>query len=119
MIVKLIVWATKRSYAIERMRRVLYEFKIGGLPTNISYLRRIMNIPDFVNGFYDTSFLDKHKEYLQKALNKDDEEGEVVAMIAAYIDYIANLEENIDKNSDNNIVNRWRQFGLQKGVLRI
>lgn len=119
MIGKLIVWATKRTYAIERMRRVLYEFKIGGLPTNISYLRRIMNIPDFVNGCYDTSFLIKHKDTLQKALNREDEEGENVAMIAAYIDYIANLDENIDNNCDNNIVNRWRQFGLQKGVLRI
>ena len=28
MIGKLIVWATTRQYAIERMRRVLYEYKI-------------------------------------------------------------------------------------------
>ena len=39
MIGKLIVWATNRQFAIERMRRVLYEFKITGLKTNISYLR--------------------------------------------------------------------------------
>ena len=31
MIGKLIVWATTRQYAIERMRRVLYEYKITGL----------------------------------------------------------------------------------------
>ncbi len=31
MIGKLIVWATTREYAIERMRRVLYEYKITGI----------------------------------------------------------------------------------------
>ena len=33
MIGKLIVWATTREFAIERMRRVLYEYKITGLKT--------------------------------------------------------------------------------------
>ena len=37
MIGKLIVWATSREYAIERMRRVLHEYKITGLKTNISF----------------------------------------------------------------------------------
>ena len=50
MIGKLIVWATTREFAIERMRRVLYEYKITGLKTNIGYLRHIMNVPDFVEG---------------------------------------------------------------------
>ncbi len=45
MIGKLIVWATTRQYAIERMRRVLYEYKITGLKTNLSYLKRIMHTP--------------------------------------------------------------------------
>lgn len=50
MIGKLIVWATCREYAIERMRRVLFEYKITGVKTNIAYLRRIMDTPDFVTG---------------------------------------------------------------------
>ena len=50
MIGKLIVWAVTRQYAIERMRRVLYEFKITGLKTNISYLRRIIVRPGFCQG---------------------------------------------------------------------
>ena len=56
MIGKLIVWATTRQYAIERMRRVLHEYKITGLKTNIGYLRRIMDTSDFVQGKYDTYF---------------------------------------------------------------
>ena len=60
MIGKLIVWATTRQYAIERMRRVLYEYKITGLKTNLSYLKRIMHTPDFVKGEYNTLFIEKN-----------------------------------------------------------
>ena len=121
MIGKLIVWATSREYAIERMRRVLHEYKITGLKTNISYLRRIMDIPDFVHGTYDTSFIGKHGEEVQHPVNPGDEhESENIAMIAAYMDYLMNLEENVSGSSvDNRPISRWREFGLQKGVLRI
>ena len=121
MIGKLIVWATNRGYAIERMRRVLHEYKITGLKTNISYLRRIMDIPDFVNGCYDTSFIEKNAGSLQRPANPDDEhKSENIALVAAYMDYLMNLEENNpDNSSDKGPISRWREFGLQKGVLRI
>ena len=48
-----------------------------------------------------------------------EEEKETIAMIAAYIDYLMNLEENKSPSSDNRPISRWREFGLQKGVLRI
>lgn len=119
MIGKLIVWATTRQYAIERMRRVLYEYKITGLKTNISYLKRIMHIPDFVRGEYCTSFLEKNAKMLRRS-NGNNEEIENMAIIAAYIDYLMNLEENKSNQlPDNRPISRWREFGLQKGVLRI
>ena len=47
-------------------------------------------------------------------------ESENIAMIAAYMDYLMNLEENASGSSgDNRPISRWREFGLQKGVLRI
>lgn len=119
MIGKLIVWATTRQFAIERMRRVLYEYKITGLKTNISYLRHIMNVPDFVEGNYNTLFIPKHQEMLKEWAGKKEEETENIAMIAAYIDYLMNLEENKSASSDNRPISRWKEFGLQKGVLRI
>ena len=119
MIGKLIVWATTRQYAIERMRRVLYEYKIAGLKTNLGYLKRIMHISDFVKGEYNTLFIEKNSRMLLRN-NGQNEELENVAMVAAYIDYIMNLEENQSGNSsDARPISRWREFGLQKGVLRI
>ena len=119
MIGKLIVWATTRQFAIERMRRVLYEYKITGMKTNISYLRHIMHVPDFVEGRYNTLFIPKHQDMLRKWAGIKEEETENIAMIAAYIDYLMNLEENKSATGDNRPISRWREFGLKKGVLRI
>lgn len=120
MIGKLIVWATTRRYAIERMRRVLYEYKITGIKTNLTYLLKIMNTPDFEKGTYDTLFLEKNASYLNNEINSDEKETENIAVIAAYMDYIMNLEENKPvSESDNRPISRWKAFGLQKGVLRI
>ena len=45
---------------------------------------------------------------------------EDVAIIAAYIDYMINLEEsNTVTLSENRAINKWKDFGKQKGVLRI
>lgn len=119
MIGKLIVWATTRQYAIERMRRVLYEYKLTGLKTNLGYLKRIMHMPDFVRGEYDTLFIEKHERMLLRSSGTN-EEFENMALIAAYIDYLMNLEENRGSLSgDTRPISRWREFGLQKGVLRI
>lgn len=120
MIGKLIVWATTRQFAIERMKRVLWEYRITGPKTNINYLRRIMDVPDFADGDYDTSFILKNEILLRPHENEGDREHEEVAMITAYIDYLMNLEENAPTSAaDNRPISRWREFGLQKGVLRI
>ena len=119
MIGKLIVWATTRQYAIERMRRVLYEYKITGVKTNLAYLKRIMHVPDFVKGEYNTLFIEKNARMLVRT-NTANEELENIAMIAAYMDYLVNLEENVSAQlPDARPISRWREFGLQKGVLRI
>ena len=120
MIGKLIVWATTREYAIERMRRVLYEYKITGLTTNIRYLRRIIDVPEFKEGNYNTHFIERNEERLRPRSGfKND--SEPMAVIAAYIDYLMNLEENssVSPTNDGSAISRWRAFGLQKGVLRV
>ena len=119
MISKLIVRAVNRKYAIERLQRVLHEYKITGVTTNINYLKRIIDIPDFVNGQYDTGFISKHTDTLKSETISENKEIEDIALIAAYIDYIVNLEENRSDKTDNRPDNRWRNFGLHKGILRI
>lgn len=118
MIGKLIVWATTREYAIERMRRALYEYKIVGLTTNIRYLRRIIDVPDFKQGNYNTHFIERNAERLRPRPGFKNE-SEEMAVIAAYVDYLMRMEENTAPTTAPTAISRWRNFGLQKGVLRV
>lgn len=118
MIGKLIVWATNREYAIQRMRRALYEYKLVGLTTNIRYLRRLIDVPQFKEGNYDTSFIEGNQERLRKRKGYHND-SEDIAIIAAYINYLMEFDENISDTQDESALSRWRAFGLQKGVLRV
>ena len=78
-----------------------------------------MHNPAFVKGDYNTLFIEKNQKMLLRN-NGNNEEIENIAMIASYMDYIVNLEENKSNMlPDNRPISRWREFGLQKGVLRI
>lgn len=57
MISKLSVWGTDRSTAIGRMRTALSEYLITGIKTNIQFHRILMNNQKFIEGQFDTSFL--------------------------------------------------------------
>ncbi|MDD3062613.1 MAG: acetyl-CoA carboxylase biotin carboxylase subunit [Massilibacteroides sp.] len=120
MIAKLIVWAVNRNYAIERAQRVLHEYRITGVKTNINYLNTLIRQPDFVKGKYDTGFIAKHAAHLKDDMARSNKKTENVALITAYLDYIFHLEENTPENkTDNRPSSRWRDFGIHKGILRI
>ena len=120
MISKIIIRAANRKYAIERMKRVLYEYRISGVKTNLGFLQKIMDTKDFVSGNYDTHFVEKHLNTLLKTTRATKVLTEDMAIIAAYFDYIINLEENKSKTTgDTRAINRWKEFGKRKGVLRI
>ena len=57
MIAKVIVHDEDRPAAIRRARRCLDEMVIEGPRTNIPFLRRIINNPDFIKGDFDTGFV--------------------------------------------------------------
>jgi pyruvate carboxylase subunit A len=61
MIAKLIVWAEDRSRAIERTKRALWEYQIGGVKHNIPFHQVVMNHSQWIKGKYDTSFIPKYK----------------------------------------------------------
>jgi acetyl-CoA carboxylase biotin carboxylase subunit len=105
LISKLIVWAGTREEAIARMKRALYAYKITGVKTSIPFLEKIMETPDFVMGKYNTHFIEKNREFLTFPPGHD-EKMEDVAIIAAYIDYLSQIEKPegnmISKNGGSN-----------------
>ncbi len=52
-----IVHDVDRPAALRRARRCLDEMVIEGIRTNIPFLRRIINNPDFIKGDFDTGFV--------------------------------------------------------------
>ena len=63
MIAKLIVYGKDREEAICRMRRALGEFVIEGVDTNIDFQFELISSDEFINGTYDTSFIEKSFKY--------------------------------------------------------
>jgi pyruvate carboxylase subunit A len=61
MIAKLIIWAEDRARAIERTKRALWEFQIGGVRHNIPFHQVVMNNEQFIKGCYNTSFIPRYK----------------------------------------------------------
>jgi acetyl-CoA carboxylase biotin carboxylase subunit len=59
LLAKLIAYGEDRKQVINRLRRALAEYFIGGIKTNISLFRRILLHPDFQAGGVDTGFLDR------------------------------------------------------------
>jgi acetyl-CoA carboxylase biotin carboxylase subunit len=57
LLAKVIVHDVDRMAALRRARRCLDEMVIEGIRTNIPFLRRIINNPDFVRGDFDTGFV--------------------------------------------------------------
>ncbi len=61
MIAKLIVWAEDRNKCIDRTKRALWEYQIGGVRHNIPFHQVVMNNDKWIKGKYDTSFIPRYK----------------------------------------------------------
>ncbi|MGF6110027.1 acetyl/propionyl/methylcrotonyl-CoA carboxylase subunit alpha [Pseudomonas frederiksbergensis] len=67
MLGKLIAWGEDREQARLRLLSMLDEFAIGGLKTNINFLRRIVGHPAFAAAELDTGFIPRYQEQLLPA----------------------------------------------------
>ena len=66
MISKLIVHASDRNEAINKMKWALSEFIVSGVDTNIDFQLEIIKRPEFISGNYDNGFLTRYMESRKK-----------------------------------------------------
>jgi acetyl/propionyl-CoA carboxylase alpha subunit len=94
LISKLICFGNSRSEAIEKMKSSLSSFRISGVPSTIPFHISALNDIRFVEGQYDTSFVDDMKIYTDKI-------GEMAAAIFTQypkkIQFLKADKENDDK----------------------
>ncbi|MHA1948122.1 MAG: acetyl-CoA carboxylase biotin carboxylase subunit [Candidatus Hodarchaeales archaeon] len=60
MIAKLIVHSENREEAIQKMKWALRNYTALGIPTNINFLRDVLEHPDFLSGNTHTDFITEH-----------------------------------------------------------
>jgi acetyl-CoA carboxylase, biotin carboxylase subunit len=59
MIAKLIAWARTRGEAVTRMARALAEYQVLGIRTTIPFFLWLLQQPEYLEGRYDTTYLDR------------------------------------------------------------
>lgn len=59
LLAKVIAWGENRQAAIKRLRQALQEMRIGGLKTDVVFLRQVIDSHPYQTGNIDTSFLDQ------------------------------------------------------------
>lgn len=82
LLAKLVGYGEDREQAISRLLRALDEYFVGGIKTNITLFRRILQDPDFKAGNIDTGFLER---LLAKPGNETDVRRPLIAAVGAAI----------------------------------
>jgi acetyl-CoA carboxylase biotin carboxylase subunit len=62
MISKFVAYGRTRAEAIDRMRRALKEYEVGGIKTTLPFFRRVLEDPEFVEAKLDTGFIARFNE---------------------------------------------------------
>ncbi len=71
LLVKVTAWGTRFIDAARRMERVLQEFRVRGVKTNIPFLINLVTHPSFLNGLCTTRFIDDTRELYVFPARKD------------------------------------------------
>ena len=67
MLAKLVVSAETRPAAIARLRAALRRYPVLGIRTNIPFLLRLIDLPEFAAGDLHTGFIDEHRGALLRS----------------------------------------------------
>jgi acetyl-CoA carboxylase, biotin carboxylase subunit len=118
MISKLAAWGRDRGEAIDRLRRALDEYHIGGIKTTLPFFRQIVSDAEFVAGKLDTGFIERFQDRLrreQAARSESLTELQDLALIAAALHYIQ-VQRAGRNHSDEAVQNRWKMIGRATGL---
>ncbi len=119
LISKLAAWGRTRSESIDRLRRALDEYEVGGIKTTLPFFREIVRDEEFQSGLLDTGFISRFNERRNSERgsasasgDKQDQVLQDIVVLAASIHY-ANLrrERSLNRESPADSQNRWKMSG--------
>lgn len=71
LLVKTTTYGLTHKEAAQKMLRVLREFRIRGVKTNIGFLINVLKSPEFIAGTYNVNFIDDHPELFNLPVVQD------------------------------------------------
>lgn len=107
MIAKLVVWGKDRQEAIDRLCRSIDEYKIKGIQTTLSFGKWAVRQPAFVEGKFDTKFIEKYfkPEYLA---SQDEEAGQIAAILADHIWQLEKSKLGAPSSEGGKKISQWK-----------
>lgn len=123
LISKLAAWGRTRSESIDRLRRALDAYEVGGIKTTLPFFREIVRDEEFQSGRLDTGFITRFNERRNSQRStgsKDNDEQKRmlldIAIVAASVHY-ANLQREASGNTQFPLDNqsRWKMSGRTAG----
>jgi acetyl-CoA carboxylase, biotin carboxylase subunit len=123
MISKLAAWGRTRTEAIERLRRALDEYAVGGIKTTLPFFREIVRDEEFIAGRLDTGFITRFNQRRSQerphpasgaqafSLPQD------IAIIAAALAY-ARAQRQTLPNHQPAALSKWKRAGRAAAVAR-
>ncbi len=110
MISKLCSYGRNRQEAIEKMKRALQEYQVGGIKTTLPFFREIMEDEVFISGKLDTGFISAYNE--RKSEKETDKTKNDLALIAAALSYSETQNVvTVTNNNADKTKNRWALAG--------
>ena len=106
MISKFATYGRDRNEAIDRMRRALQEYEIGGIKTTLPFFRQVMDDEEFISGKLDTGFISRFSE--RRVEISPDRTTEDLAIVAAAI---AQTQTASNQPPQNHRPSRWVRSG--------
>jgi len=117
LISKLAAWGRTRDESIDRLRRALDEFEVGGIKTTLPFFREIVRDEEFTSGRLDTGFISRFNQRRTAARDagraQRDQQTEDMSLIAAAIHYVTLRKEASagQQAAEQHRENRWRMSG--------
>lgn len=110
MISKLATYGRTREEAIDRMRRALMEYEVGGIKTTLPFFREVMEDEEFISGKLDTGFIPRFKERQNEKKSNECERD--IALIAAALAYSGKPKStSFETQKSETQLSRWAYAG--------
>jgi acetyl-CoA carboxylase biotin carboxylase subunit len=113
LISKLAVWGRTRAEALDRLRRALNEYAVGGIKTTLPFFRAVVRDDEFIAGRLDTGFIPRFNERQAAHANavESDAQARDMAIIAAALAHTQFTAATHDGAAAQSPVSRWRSAG--------